>query len=240
MPKDRSEKRSGPRLAGQPHIDTTILHGGRDLPERERGDENKHGVPREVAGKTPGGRDRHHCPKGGHSSDLICLKKGCMIKCAGCGIRVSRYSGAKCRACAARETGRLREEKEAREAQRRMDAKFARTGKLPKAKFFHAPHPSGIRKRTGRVGVRALGRSSRRAQEYGRFSSPQLSDDESVDYDAMVEDEDEWKDVQEGVDRQDDDYNDDTAAREVRYLQLLEEDAALQRKIRESLLNLLS
>ncbi|KAK1580117.1 uncharacterized protein LY79DRAFT_521403 [Colletotrichum navitas] len=239
MPKDRSEKRRGPQVTGQPYIDTSILHGGRASPERERTDENKHGVPRDLAGKTPGGRDRHHCPKGGHSSDLICLKKGCMIKCAGCGIRISRYSGAKCRACAARETGRLREEKEARDAQRKMDAKFAKKGKSPKIKFFLAPYSSGIRKRTGRVGMRTLGRSSRRSrsQDYDRFSRPQLSGEESVDYEEMVEDENEWEDVQDDVDRQEEN---ETTAKEAHRLQLLEEEATLQRKIRESLLNLLS
>ncbi|KAK1972461.1 hypothetical protein LY78DRAFT_676076 [Colletotrichum sublineola] len=237
MVKDRTLKRSGPQVAGQPAIDTSILHGGRPSPERERADENKHGVPRDVAGKTPGGKDRHHCPASGHKSDLICLKKGCMIKCAGCGIQISRYSGAKCRACAARETGKLRKEKEAREAQRRIDARLSKKGKSPMAKFFLAPHPSGIRKRTGHVGMRALGHPSERSQDYGRRSpDPQLSGEESVDYDEMAEDEDEWEDAQD-VDRQDDD---DTAAKKAHYQQLLEEDVILQRKIRESLLNLLS
>ncbi|KAK1980705.1 hypothetical protein LZ30DRAFT_782548 [Colletotrichum cereale] len=236
MAKDRSEKRSGPRVEGQPFIDTSILHGGRTSPKRARTDENKYGVPRDVAGKTPGGRDRHHCPQNGHSSDLICLKKGCMIKCAGCGIHISRYSGARCRGCAARETGRLREEKEAREAKRKMEAKLAKKGKLPVANVFLAPRPSGIRKRTGRVGMRALGRSSRRSQDPGRrSSSPQLSGEESADYDEMAKDEDEWEGVQEDVNLQD-----DTAAKEAHYQQLLEEEAVLQRKIRESLLNLLS
>ncbi|WDK17005.1 hypothetical protein CGRA01v4_08288 [Colletotrichum graminicola] len=240
MPKDRSETRRGPRVTGQPYIDTSILRGGRASPERERADENKHGVPRDVAGKTPGGGTRHHCPqRGQHTSDLLCLKKGCMIKCTGCGICISRYNGAKCRACAARETARLREEKEAREAQRKTDAKHAKKGKSPQVKFFLASYPSGIRKRTGRVGMRTLGRSFRRSrsQDYGRFSRSQLSGEESVDYDEMDEDESEWEGVQEDVDRQEDN---ETTAKEAHHLQLLEEEATLQRKIRESLLNLLS
>ncbi|KAK2004433.1 hypothetical protein LX36DRAFT_432738 [Colletotrichum falcatum] len=240
MPKDRTERRNGPQVEGQPAIDTSILYGGRAETERERALENKQGVPRDVAGKTPGGRDRHHCPQGAHSSDIVCLKKGCMVKCATCGIHISRYSGAKCRACAARKTGRLREEKQARQAQRKLDAKLARSGKSPKAKSFLAPQASGIRKRAGRVGVRALARgSSRRSRGHGRrFSSPRLSGEESVDsgYDEMSEDECEWEDAEGDVDSQDD----ETAAREAHYMQLLEEEAALQRKIRESLLNLLS
>ncbi|GKT61631.1 hypothetical protein ColTof4_02735 [Colletotrichum tofieldiae] len=241
MAKDRSIKRNGPQLPNQPEMDTSILHNGEDSPKRERGPENKHGLPREVPGKTPGGKIRHHCPMKGHSSDFHCLKKGCMIKCTDCGIRISRFSGAKCLPCNAREAGRRREEKDARKAQERIDAKLLKKGKMPAskngglAKMLLAPHPSGIRKRTGRVGERAPGRCSPCSRDSALpSSSPQLSGEEFVDHDEMAEDEDEWEDIRE------DDNDQENTADETRYQRRMEEDAALQRKIHESLLKLLS
>ncbi|KZL79355.1 hypothetical protein CI238_01349 [Colletotrichum incanum] len=242
MAKDRSITRNGPQLPNQPEIDTSMLHNGKNSPKRERGTENKHGLPREVPGKTPGGKDRHHCPMKGHTSDVRCVKKGCMIKCADCGIRISRFSGARCLPCNARETGRAREEKNAREIQKKIDAKLVRKGKMPAskngsmAKMLLAPHPSGIRKRTGRVGERAPGRFSLRSPDSGRpFSSPQLSGDQFVDHDEIAGDEDDREDIQE-----DDDDQENFTADETQYGRRMEEDAALQRKIRESLFKLLS
>ncbi|GKT45313.1 uncharacterized protein ColSpa_05494 [Colletotrichum spaethianum] len=243
MAKDRSVKRNGPQIPDQPGIDTSILYGGKKSPEIERRPENRHGLPRDMPGKTPGGKDRHHCSRKGHTSDFRCVKKGCMKKCPDCGTWTSSLNGSRCIPCRARETRRMRDEKDDRIEQEKADAKLAKKGKPTAsksgvmAKMLLAPQPCGIRKRVGRVGERAPGRFSRGSLDSGRRSpSPsQLSDEESAGHDETATDEDEWEGITEDVDHQD--Y---VTADEAQYQRRMEEDAALQDKIRECLLKLLS
>ncbi|CCF42528.1 hypothetical protein CH063_00430 [Colletotrichum higginsianum] len=253
MAKDRTTKRTGPQVGRQPSIDINILDGEYSA-EKERSTENRHGVPREVPGKTPGGGDRHHCKRFAHKSDLQCLKKGCVVLCAECGQMISMLNGGNCRTCksAATEAERKRKEAKAREEKERKQ--IEKYGKVRKskgvAKFLLAPRPSGIRKRTGRVGARALGRPSRRSQTPRlRSSSRELREEDFVNFYGMemdldddmddMDDDDGWKDIreeEEDVDRPDDIATDD----DDQYQRRVEQDAALQHRIRESLHKLLS
>ncbi|TQN74077.1 hypothetical protein CSHISOI_01361 [Colletotrichum shisoi] len=264
MAKDRTSNRTGPDVGRQPSIDTSIL-GGDDTTERERSNENRHGVPRDVPGKTPGGKDRHHCRRFGHKSDLMCLKKGCLVFCAECGQMISMLNGENCWSCKSAATESKRNKKKANALEEKEKKEVEKYGKARKskgvAKFLLAPRPSGIRKRTGRVGARALGRPSRRSQTPClRSSSRELREEDfvnlygmDVDLDVDVDmdlddnmdddmDDDGWKDIreeeeeEEDVDRPDDIAPDDV----VQYQRRLELDSALQHRIRESLHKLLS
>ncbi|WQF85757.1 hypothetical protein CDEST_10771 [Colletotrichum destructivum] len=255
MAKDRTTNRTGPHVGSQPSIDINILDG-ENITERERSNENRHGVPRDVPGKTPGGKDRHHCKRFGHKSDLICLKKGCLVLCAECGRMISMLNGGNCWSCKSAATEAKRNRKKAKALEEKEKKEIEKYGKVRKskgvAKFLLAPRPSGIRKRTGRVGARALGRPSRRSQTPRlRSSSRELREEDFVnlygmdmdldnDMDDDMDDEDGWKDIreeeEEDVDRPDEIAPDD----DDQYQRRLEQDAALQNRICESLHKLLS